>query len=317
MNIKKTLLLFLLMIGFIVGRGLFGPLQPRQFSQIKIMTSIFPLKEFAHAVSGNWGTVDLLLPPGAEIHTWQPKPSDLVKLSSADVFIYIGAELEPWVDDILRSIKNPDLHIIQASEGISLLRNSEERENHDPDSSHGHRIGESDPHIWLDFENDKKIIDKIAKILSEVDPERREIYQSNAEIYKQKLQALDERYQRSLDQCDQKTIVLGGHAAFGYLARRYNLFQVSLYGLSPDSKPTPRQLIDVIHYVKENGIGAIYFEVNLSSELAQVIAKETGAKTYVLNPGVSLSRKQKNSGITFLEIMEQNLESLKNGLRCR
>jgi zinc transport system substrate-binding protein len=281
------------------------------------MTSIFPLKEFAQAVSGDWGVVDLLLPPGAEIHTWQPSPSDLVKLSSADVFIYIGAELEPWADDILRSVDNPDLHVIEASKGISLFRSEEEDEHDDPHSSHEHRNGALDPHIWLDFANDKKIIDRIVEVLSEIDPDRKEIFQNNAGIYKQKLHALDERYRKGLDRCDQKTIVLGGHAAFGYLARRYKLSQVSLYGLSPDSKPTPRQLIDVIRFVKENRIGVIFFEVNISSELANVIAKETGAKTLVLNPGASFPRKQRNSDITFLSIMEKNLESLKNGLRCR
>lgn len=316
MNIKKISLLFLMMC-FSVGWGISVSRQSKQASQLKIMTSIFPLKEFAQAVSGDWGVVDLLLPPGAEIHTWQPSPSDLVALSSADVFIYIGAELEPWADDILRSVNNPDLHVIEASNGISLLRNEGEGEHNDPHSSHEHENGASDPHIWLDFGNDKKIIDKIEEVLSEIDPNRKEIFQNNAEIYKQKLHALDERYRKSLDRCDQKTIVLGGHAAFGYLARRYKLFQVSLYGLSPDSKPTPRQLIDVIRFVKENRIGAIFFEVNISSELAKVIAKETGAKTLVLNPGASLPRKQKISDITFLSIMEKNLENLKNGLRCR
>ena len=305
------------MIGIIVGRGISVSIQSKQISQLKIMTSIFPLKEFAQAVSGDWGSVDLLIPPGAEIHTWQPKPSDLVKLSSADVFIYIGAELEPWVDDILRSIKNPDLRVVEASKGVPLLRNEGTSVHHDPHPSHEHRNGAPDPHIWLDFENDKKIIDKIIEVLSEMDPNRKEIFQINAEIYKQKLHALDERYRKGLDRCDQKTIVLGGHAAFGYLARRYKLSQVSLYGLSPDSKPTPRQLIDVIQFVKDNKIEAIFFEVDISSELAQVIADETGAKTLVLNPGASLSRKQENFGITFLNIMENNLESLKNGLRCR
>jgi zinc transport system substrate-binding protein len=101
------------------------------------------------------------------------------------------------------------------------------------------------------------------------------------------------------------------------LANRYGLSQISLYGLSPDSRPTPRQLIEVIEIVKKRGIKAIFFEVNVSSELARVIAEETGAKTLVLNPGASLPRKQKNSGITFLNIMEKNLESLKNGLLCR
>lgn len=309
MNTKQICVLFLSIACFIMGIGISSSFQSKQTAPIKMMTSIFPLKEFAHAVVGDWGEVELLLPPGAEIHAWQPKPSDLVKLSSADVFVYIGAELEPWADDILRSVKNPNLHVVEASKGLSLIGHEEEVEKH----NHGVR----DPHIWLDFSNDKKIIDMIAEVLSQMDPDRRAVFRENADIYKQKLDALDEMYRKGLDQCEQKTIVLGGHAAFGYLARRYNLSQISLYGLSPDSKPTPRQLIDVIDFVKEREIGAIFFEINVSSKLARVIAEETGAKILVLNPGVSLPMKQDYSSITFLSIMEKNLESLKNGLRCR
>jgi len=310
MNTKIIPFLFL-MICLIVGNGICGSMQSKQTSPIKIMTTIFPLKEFAHAVAGDLGIVDLLLPPGAEIHTWQPKPSDLVKLSSADVFIYIGEKLEPWVDDILRSVRNPELQVIEASEGLTLLGNE------GGDDPHDHDHGGGDPHIWLDFENDIKIIDRIAEVLSKVAPDKQAVFQNNANTYKQKLQALDEKYRNCLEKCDQKTIVLGGHAAFGYLARRYGLSQISLYGLSPDSKPTPRQLIEVIEIVKKRGIKAIFFEVNVSSELTRVIAEETGAITLLLNPGASLLRKQNNSGITFLNIMEKNLESLNNGLRCR
>jgi zinc transport system substrate-binding protein len=308
MNKKQIFILFLSIACFVMGIGISSSFQSKQTVPIKMMTSIFPLKEFAHAVVGDWGEVELLLPPGAEIHAWQPKPSDLVKLSSADVFVYIGAELEPWADDILRSVKNPNLHVVEASKGLSLIGHEEEVEKH--------KNGIRDPHIWLDFTNDKKIIDRIAEVLSQIDPDRRAVFQENADIYKQKLDALDDVYRKGLDQCDQKTIVLGGHAAFGYLARRYNLSQISLYGLSPDSKPTPRQLIDVIDFIKEREIGAIFFEINVSSKLARVIAEETGAKTLVLNPGASLPRKQDHSGITFLSIMKKNLESLKNGLGC-
>ncbi len=307
MSTKKFVVIFALICS-ILGAGISIRIQGNQRSPLKIMASIFPLKEFAQAVAGDLGDVDLLLPPGAEIHTWQPKPSDLMKLSSADVFVYIGGELEPWVDDILRSVNNPELHVIEASKGLTLLRDQGE-------SNHNH--GAPDPHIWLDFANDEKICDTIAALLSEIDPDCQQIFRKNAEIYKQKLCALDEKYRIGLDRCDQRTIVLGGHGAFGYLARRYSLSQISLYGLSPDTEPTPRQLIEVINFVKENRIGAIFFEVNISGELARVIAEETGAKTLALNPGANLPRRGENSDITFLHIMERNLENLKNGLRCR
>ena len=290
-------------VGLWLSAALVFPGSPKNQSEpgLKIVTTVFPLKEFASAVSGELGRVDLLLPSGAEIHSWQPRPSDLVKLARADLFVHVGAGLEPWVSDILRSVDNPDLLVVEAGKGLSLV--GDEAERHGDVSSHGNRPGGPDPHVWLDFANDLKIIDRLAESLSILVPGKKDRFAANAAGYKQKLTALDARYRETLHRCDHKTIVLGGHAAFGYMARRYGLSQISLYGLSPDSRPTPRQLIEVIEFIKTNGIPAIFFEANISRELSRVIAEETGAKTLVLNPGVSLPRKGKEAGLTFLNIM--------------
>jgi len=306
--IKRSPLFLTFIVVFFVGSIMPSFFEKDVIERTKIMTSIFPLMEFAKAVVGDRGDVDLLLPPGAEVHTWHPRPSDLVRLSAADLFIYIGADLEPWAEDILRSVKKPKLRILEVCKELSLPTAS-------TSLNHGHRA--VDPHVWLDFYNDQRIINGITVILGEMDPSGVSLYKKNAVIYNKKLQDLDRIYTKYLGKCEQKTIILGGHAAFGYLAKRYNLRQVSLYGLSPDSKPSPSQLIDIVELIKENGIKAIYFEVRVSNELAEVIAKETGARTLVLNPGASLSKKQMDSGVSFLEIMRKNLENLKDGLSCQ
>ncbi len=292
--------------------------------RIRIVTSVFPLYEFAEAVSGERGEVNLLLPPGAEIHTWQPRPSDIIRLSSADLFIYIGADLEPWVHDLLKSVKNPNLTVLEASQGIPLI-DEEGIVHYNPEhetegilsSGHNHEHEARDPHIWLDFRNDQMIVDKIETILSEMDPEGASIFKKNAIFYKGKLQGLDQKFKDGLKDCDHRTIIIGGHAAFGYLARSYNLRQLSVYGLSPDSKPTPKKLIEVMELAKKYGIKTIFFEVYVSDELARVLAGEVGARTLVLNPGANLTKGQLKSGKTFFDIMEENLENLKNGLICK
>ena len=280
--------------------------------KIRIVTSVFPLFEFAGAVSGERGEVSLLLPPGAEIHTWQPRPSDIIRLSSADLFIYIGADLEPWLHDLLKSVRNPNLRVLEASLGIPLI--DEEGIVHE---GHENEHGAHDPHIWLDFKNDQMIVDKIAAVLSEMTPEGSSIFKKNASVYKEKLQGLDQKYEDGLKDCVHRTVILGGHAAFGYLARSYNLRQISVYGLSPDSRPTPKKLIEVVELAKKYGIKVIFFEIYLSDELAKVLAEEVGARTLVLNPGANLTREQLKSGKTFFDIMEENLEKLKDGLICK
>jgi len=280
--------------------------------KIRVVTSVFPLLEFAEAVSGERGEVSLLLPPGAEIHTWQPRPSDIIRLSSADLFIYIGADLEPWLHDLLKSVRNPNLSVLEASRGIPLI--DEEGIVH---NGHEREHGAHDPHIWLDFKNDQMIVDKIVVILSEMDPDGSSIFKRNAFIYKEKLQKLDQKFKDGLKNCVHQTIILGGHAAFGYLARSYDLRQISLYGLSPDSSPTPKKLIEVVELAKKYRIRVIFFEIYVSDELAKVLAGEVGARTLVLNPGANLTKEQLKSGKTFFDIMEENLENLKDGLDCK
>ncbi len=280
--------------------------------KIRVVTSVFPLLEFAGGVSGERGEVSLLLPPGAEIHTWQPRPSDIIRLSSADLFNYIGADLEPWLHDLLRSVRNPSLRVLEASRGITLI--DEEGIVH---NAHEHNHEVQDPHIWLDFKNDQRIVDKIAAVLSEMDPEGSLVFKRNAFIYKEKLKILDQKFKDGLMDCVHRTIILAGHGAFGYIARSYNLRQISLYGLSPDSRPTPKKLIAVVELAKKYRIKVIFFEIRVRDELAKVLAEEVGARTLVLNPGANLTKEQLKSGKTFFDIMEANLENLKDGLDCK
>lgn len=296
-------------IVFLCIMGMGGLQEIQAAPQIRITTSIFPLKEFAQAVCGSRGEVHLLLPPGAEIHTWQPRPSEILSLSSSDVFIYVGAHLEPWAHNILKSIQNENLRVMEASKGFALLEKNKDSQKQ---KSHG-----TDPHIWLDFEKDQILVDKMARLFSKVDPEGAAVFQKNAQEYKEKLQELHERYQKELQHCEHRTFVLGGHGAFGYLAEKYNLRQISLYGVNPKAEPTPKQLIRVMNLAEKHSIKVIFFEINVSDELAKVMAKELGGRTLVLNPGASLTRSQYKSGVTFIDVMEENLENLKNGLNCR
>ena len=287
--------------------------------KIRIVASVFPLMEFAQAVCGERGEVHLLVPPGAEIHTWQPRPSDIVRLSSADLFIFIGSSMEPWLQDILESVQNPDLRTLEASQGIPLIERDSAGSEHEVEheDEHAHDAEGVDPHIWLDFQNDQIIIDKIAVALSGLDPEGTSIFRKNAAVYKQRLRALDEKFRGSLQECTHEVFILGGHAAFGYMARRYGLRQISLYGLSPDSSPTPKRLVEVVELAKKHKIKVIFFEASMSDELAKVLAKEVGARTLVLNPGANLTKEELKLGKTFFDIMEENLENLKDGLVCR
>lgn len=276
--------------------------------RLQVVTSVYPLEEFANAVGGERITVKLLLPPGSEPHTWEPRPSDILCLTKAHIFIYIGAGMEPWIKDLLEGAKKESLVVMEASNGLDLIHKKGNGNHHD-------HIG-MDPHIWLDFRNDEKIIDRMVKIFSKMDPEGKLFYECNGEGYKKKLVALDQHYTENLRNCKRSEILFGGHSAFSYMARRYDLEQIPLYGISPDAEPKPKEMANMIDFAKSHDVNAVYFERLFSDSLAKVIAQEIGAITLVLNPGVNLTREERKRGLTFISIMEENLSNLMKGLAC-
>ena len=283
--------------------------------KLRVVTTLFPLQEFAVAVGGESARVDLLLPPGAEPHAWEPKPSDLAKIQKADVFIYIGRAMEPWAGDLLKASRGTALKIVEASKGLELLEGKAPHTESSPVHKHA-REEKVDPHVWLDFSLDAKIIEAIASAFAEKDPANAPQFQARAKEYRSRLEALDEKYQTSLARCRHRQIILGGHSAFAYLAKRYGLQQVPLYGVSPNAEPNPKRLTEVIQAARSHGVKFIFFEEMVNPKLARVLAQEAGLQTLVLYDGANLTRDQLKQKVTFLELMEKNLKSLRQGLDC-
>jgi zinc transport system substrate-binding protein len=287
-------------------------------SKLKVVTTLFPLQEFSKAVGGEKVQVDLLLPPGAEAHAWEPKVSDLAKVHKADVFVYIGRAMEPWAHDLLAALKGKRLKVVEASAGIQLL----EAQDSDRPKEGGHAQKHSreevlDPHIWLDFSLDLKIIDSILAGFLKKDPNRSGDYQKNAQRYKADLIALDKRYQESLASCRHRRLLLGGHAAFGYLAWRYGLEQTALSGVNPHAEVTPKRMAEIVDTVKQSGAKYIFAEEMVHPKTSQALAREAGVKVLLLNPGANLTAKQKKEKVTFIGMMGRNLQTLQRGLECR
>ncbi|MBZ0157962.1 MAG: metal ABC transporter substrate-binding protein [Alphaproteobacteria bacterium] len=282
----------------------------------EVVASLFPLYDFARNVGGERAHVTLLLPPGTESHSFEPKPADIIALTRADIFIYTNKFMEPWVDDILKGVANKDLLVVNASSGLSLMEGSGE-DGHDHDREHGHGHDPVDPHVWLDFSNAIRMVNTILEGFLQVDPAHGDIYRKNAEEYQAKLKALDEKFRSTLAGCGQKMFVSGGHSAFGYLARRYGLEYRAAYGFSPDAEPTPGELAEVARILKKNRLHYLFYEELLTPRVAEAIAAETGATLLKLHAAHNVSREEMERGVTFLSLMEENLESLRTGLQCR
>ena len=272
-------------------------------TKIRIVTTVYPLMEFAQAVAGDRGEARLLLPAGAEVHTWQPRARDVFKLYSCDLFIYMGLGLEPWVDDILKGLTPAPFRVLEIGRSLSPAA--------DDDAAPG------DPHLWLDFGLDLRLVDRIRETLAEIAPDAASLFQSNAAAYKSRLENLDRCFREGLASCRQRTIILAGHAAFGRLLARFGLEQIPLYGLSPDAAPTPARLVEIVRLAKARNIRIVYTEVGEPAKLADALCREIGARTLPLHPGHNPSAKDLGPGRGFIEIMMDNLRSLLDGCRER
>ena len=287
--------------------------------RLKVVASLFPMYDFARLIGGGHATVTLLLPPGMEPHSFEPRPADVAALRSADVFIYTNQYMEPWAEEIIKGVDRGRLLVVHASKGVKFsgrrdshagLKRSEQHRNHEPGAG-------ADPHIWLDFVNAQKIVDTIAQAFSEKDPANSHVYMTNAKEYKAHLNELDRKYRDALSGCRKRVFVSGGHDIFGYLAERYGLRYRAAYGLSPDAEPTARDLAELSKMLREEGLNHIFYEELLSPRIAETLAKETGAELLRLHGAHNISREELASGTSFLDLMEQNLENLMQGLQCR
>ena len=180
------------------------------------------------------------------------------------------------------------------------------------DHGHGHDHGPEDPHVWLDPDRLATIADEVAAELSALDAERADQYTAGAADLRQDLVALDTAYAEGLADCERQEIVVS-HAAFGYLADRYDLRQISISGLSPEDEPTPQRLAEVVRQAEESGATTIFFEVLVSPRVAEVIAEQVGADTAVLDPIEGLAP---GSDDDYLDLMRANLAALQEALGC-
>lgn len=281
---------------------------PRQH-KVKVVTTLFPLYDMARSVGGDKAEVTLLLPPGAEAHSYEPKPSDIVNVSEADVLVYTGKFMEPWAADVIKAAAGRHLIVVDASRGTKMIPGV----FHDVDEP----PGSLDPHIWLDFDNARQMVASVAEALERADSANRVSYKRRADDYSHELTVLDSAYRTAFATCKDREIVYGGNYAFGYMAARYGLKYVAAQGVSPDADPTAQDLARLIEQIENDKVKYVFYEELTSPKIAQTIAGETDAKLLLLNAAHNVAKDQLEQGLTFFDILRADLANLKTGLECR
>lgn len=275
-----------------------------------IVCTLFPQYDFARTITEERNAdVRLILPPGVESHVFEPTPGDIRLLEQADVLIYTGAEMEPWVARVLSSLDNPGLTIIDGSQSIRFPLNEEEAHDHEGNEH------EEDPHFWLDLRNASVFALDIGERLAEEDASGAELYRAAAETLSSELLRLDEALLDTAQTGKRDCVVFGGRFAWAYFVERYGLAYRSLYdGCSTETEPSLKAMLDTEAYIRENSIPVIFREELTTGATAETLAQSTGARVEELHTGHNVSKEDKSSGRTFLQIFERNLEVLRAAL---
>jgi zinc transport system substrate-binding protein len=286
---------------------------------VEVIANFYPVEEAAKVIGGERAHVVDLTPVGAEPHDLELKAPQLAALEQADLVLYLGTGFQPQVEKAVREAPG-DVVKVDLLRGIPLRAadvgipgvRGEVDGGRGPESLEGGR----DPHVWVDPGRFIAMAQRIERALVAADPAGEAMYRANARRYVATLRGLDADFRAQLRSCHSPVLVTS-HAAFGYLADRYDLTQAAIAGLSPEAEPDPRSLVAIARYAKARGVGTVYFETLVPRKLSQTVAREIGARTDALNPVEGLTRREADAGETYVSIQRRNLAALRAGLKCR
>ena len=245
-------------------------------SDNNVTTSIYPIYSIAKEIGGDKIKLNNIIPFGVEAHGFEPTPADMAKLSKSDIFITSGDSMEPWKDKIVKSLKI-EQKVFDMSEHVKLKAIQEEDEHHEDEKNekghsheHAHDHSGVDPHYWVSLNNYILMTETITKLFVEKDSTNKDFYIQNSNDYLTKVKALKEKYDLSMATCTNKKILVN-HDAFGYFADDYGVKQYSISGMSPEDKPSAKQISELIDLVKNEKINTVFFEEFASPKVAQTI----------------------------------------------
>ncbi len=259
----------------------------------KVATTFYPLYYLTKNIMGPHAHVYSLVPSGIEPHDYEPTPQQVVDLQTAKMFVTLGIGSAP-VEESFSGELDESVRIVKAASSANLIM-------------HGDAI---DPHVWLSPREMKRMAGVIRDSAIAIDIAHSDSYEQNTQSLLNRLDALDLEYKNGLSSCKTR-VILTTHAAFSYLARDYNLTQVSISGLEPESEPTPQQIVEIIKAAQMHNLKYIFYEELVDPSTAETIAEEIGAQPLVLSPLEFTSSSE-----DYLSLMQKNLANLRVALEC-
>lgn len=292
---------------------------PGKKDRLNITATIFPQYDFARQLAGDKANVTMLLPPGSECHTYEPSPQDIIKIQNSDLFIYTGGESDNWIDEILRTLDTSNMKILRLMEICETVdeesvegMQSDEHNHENENVNSNHKL---DEHIWTSPYNAVKICDAISNALCELDAENAQYYNENHAEYTALLFDLDDSFREILSSSKRNTLVFGDRFPFRYFTERYGIeYYAAFPGCAEETEASISTVTFLIDKIKQEQIPVVLYPELSNHRLADTIAEETGAKALMLHSCHNVTQEDFNNGITYIELMKNNAEVLREAL---
>ncbi|MBD9120909.1 MAG: zinc ABC transporter substrate-binding protein [Ruminococcaceae bacterium] len=279
----------------------------RSTGKISVVTTIFPYYDFARSVSKGTCDVDMLLKPGSDVHSFEPTPSDILKIRNADLFIYNGGESDEWVDSILESLGDTDKPVVmKMTDYVKPLT--------EMDADH-HAEDEEDEHIWTSLDNAKTLVSKISDEVSKLDQKHKTVYNKNGLDYIEKISKVQSEIENTVNSSKSKKIVVGDRFPLLYFATEFSLdWECAFPGCSTETEPSLDRLSKLTDTIEKDKIKTILKLEMSENKVADTLADETNTKVRTFYSAESVSKEEFANNVTYVDLMERNNNSLKEAL---
>lgn len=314
--------------------------KPTEGKKLQIVTTNFPSYDFARAITKEDAEVTMLVKPGAETHSFEPSPQDIITIQNADLFIYTGGDSDEWVDGILESVQNKNFHVFKMMDAVNLIEEEtvegmqeEEHEHDHADADHGNEEAdhdhekadqaeeheeegpEMDEHVWTSPKNAITIVEKLEETLSGLDESHKDSFKANSESYVKELEELDKSFKEVVDSGKRKEIIVADRFPFAYFCKEYGLSYFAAFpGCSTDTQPSAATIAFLTDKVKEDKIPVVFHIEMGNEDMVNAISRDTGAKKMLLNSVHNVTDSDFKAGKTYVDLMKPNVEALKEAL---
>lgn len=306
--------------------------------KLTVYASTFALKSMAEEIGGDRVNVEMVIPPGADPHTYEPTSKQMTQIAEADLFLTIGHDLEPYVESMEKSLEGQNVAFVKTAEDVTLLDASDtvhvhgedehsedehahEEEGHSEDEhaneeeAHNedeHDHGQYDPHVWLDPMNAVSMAEAVEAAFSEEAPDYKDEFSERLSAFKDEANTLDAALKAAVEN-GSKSELLVTHAAYGYLAERYGFDQLPIAGLTPSEEPSQQALKRIIEEARLHDLNYIAFEDTVTPKVAEVVKQEIGAESVTIYNLESVTKEQMDK--SYFDLMRENVKALETALK--